>query len=505
MASLSEALLCLQPTSWDTVPQSSEELRKYVRDIFKKSRLVAESVPNPPPYEHDEYYSEEFGTAHSTARVVPSSTRVAESDAQITSMQTQWGKPIKMGGTKENPLGLHVYKLSTGDGKGQWFARRSVHEGLPFTRWRKKLSTEFDETLIVNRMKSENGETPDSTIRGIGAEEKVERVQVKEEDGSELGWVMVYHVSAQFPKPTAPRDFVELIITSDVALQIGGTTQPGRSWMMISKPCVHPNVPEKQGYTRGGYESVELIREIPVKKDIQDSSELSQDHTVKSHDGPVIPNTGAADDDMNPVEWIMVTRSDPGGNIPRWMVHKGTPKSVGTDAAKLVKWAVHENNPQSDGQPGQAESIQGSEGPAKSGELVDQRSSNGNDSASDSDSTDAEFQDAHTGFIPNVTGLINPGLERFAPQAVLDYIPQHQKQHHLPDAIQVQSMVDSSASSNAKEHKLSDLAGSYESDRISLSSPTCEMCIEDIMPDHVAPSEAVQRTRTARRHSTRRS
>ncbi|KAF8463425.1 hypothetical protein BDZ91DRAFT_305464 [Kalaharituber pfeilii] len=26
-----------------------------------------------------------------------------------------------------------------------------------------------------------------------------------------------------------------------------------------------------------------------------------------------------------PVEWVMLTRSDPGGNVPRWMVERGTP------------------------------------------------------------------------------------------------------------------------------------------------------------------------------------
>ena len=36
----------------------------------------------------------------------------------------------------------------------------------------------------------------------------------------------------------------------------------------------------------------------------------------------------------------MVTRSDPGGSIPRWMVDKGTPRSVGADAAKFVNWAM---------------------------------------------------------------------------------------------------------------------------------------------------------------------
>ncbi|KAL1973734.1 hypothetical protein VTN31DRAFT_5294 [Thermomyces dupontii] len=34
----------------------------------------------------------------------------------------------------------------------------------------------------------------------------------------------------------------------------------------------------------------------------------------------------------------MITRSDPGGNVPRWMVERGTPKSIAGDAAKFLNW-----------------------------------------------------------------------------------------------------------------------------------------------------------------------
>ncbi|KMU89850.1 hypothetical protein CIHG_07533 [Coccidioides immitis H538.4] len=74
-------------------------------------------------------------------------------------------------------------------------------------------------------------------------------------------------------------------------------------------------------FVRGQYESVEMIRELPAPIE-GDSSGASE-------------NKG----DANPVEWIMITRSDPGGSIPRWMVEKGTVPSIVSDAKKFIDWA----------------------------------------------------------------------------------------------------------------------------------------------------------------------
>lgn len=70
-------------------------------------------------------------------------------------------------GAKENPLGMSVYKLGGKDGKGAWFARRSVHEGLGFTKWKKGLEREFPETMKVQ------GGPGEGNIRGIGGEKRV--------------------------------------------------------------------------------------------------------------------------------------------------------------------------------------------------------------------------------------------------------------------------------------------------------------------------------------------
>lgn len=503
MASLHDALHSLKPTTWDSVPKAPDELREYVRDLFKNSRLVAESLPDPPPYE-------ETNTVPDTnsLHVVPSPARVAETDPDILPLQKQWGKPIKMGGPKDNPLGVHVWKVSADDGGGSWFGRRSVHEGMSFTRWQEKMSSEYDETLKVNRKKIEKGQTPDSSIRGIGAEEKVETVEVKDEDGSIMAQMMVYHVSAQFPKPTAPRDFVALIVTSDSGLRIGGTKQPGRSWMMVSKPCDHPDVPAKQGYTRGEYESVELIREIPRKgRSGTNSSSGSISGATKGGSSDTNGQSGSEaqgyDEESNPVEWIMITRSDPGGSIPRWMVDKGTPRSVGADAAKFVDWAIQEEKPK------------GQEGPPQDASKdADVPSSNPGTSTNDADCDEDDEEDQldsdlesdltdseviHHGLIASVAGLINSSLERYAPQAVYDYIPHGQRP---PRSIPTdKSTIKSSKSSGTMDYEDAHSIPEKDHDETSLASARSAAAtpiVEEVIHNNVTPAELMEKNKNGK-------
>lgn len=129
--------------------------------------------------------------------------------------------------------------------------------------------------------------------------------------------VAVYQLSAQFPGPTSPREFITLLITSDTSLSdassIAGASP--RHYMVVSIPVSHPEAPPRNGMVRGFYESIEMIREIPLA----DASTDGADH--------------------NPVEWIMVTRSDPGGGIPRFMVERSVPSSIVQDAVKFLDWA----------------------------------------------------------------------------------------------------------------------------------------------------------------------
>jgi hypothetical protein len=438
---------------------------------------------------------------------------MGETDPDITDLQKEWGKPLKMGGPKDNPLDVTVWKLSANDGGGSWFGRRSVHEGIPFSRWRKKLSTEYDETLKENRKKIEKGETPDKSIRGIGAEEKIETIEVKDHDGSVLGDLIVYHVSAQFPKPTAPRDFVELIINSDFGLQAGGCKHPGRSWIMISKPCDHPDIRNKPGYTRGEYESVELIREIPKnngsgsgspsqgsnKNGGSSSSNLQRSEGLPEQNGA----GDGEDEEMNPVEWIMVTRSDPGGNIPRWMVDKGTPRSVGADAAKFINWAVQDDKP-----PKQEESTDTGAADGLSGaNAKSERSANGygSDQADDSDSEyvslDSDGEHSHHGLIASVTGLLNTGLERFAPQ-VLGYGSHHDVSGDPPPEVShtdADGMTHLSPKSVQEDKPALDAgySTSRERDAASLSSTNSEQAASaiDVAHNNLSPEELIKMTK----------
>lgn len=126
--------------------------------------------------------------------------------------------------------------------------------------------------------------------------------------------IAVYQLSAQFPGPTSPREFITLLITSDTCLSDAskiGDSIP-RHFTVVSIPTTHPDAPPRSNMVRGYYESVEMIREIPL---------------------------AGGDAETNPVEWIMITRSDPGGGIPRFMVDRNVPSSIVQDAIKFLDWA----------------------------------------------------------------------------------------------------------------------------------------------------------------------
>lgn len=178
-----------------------------------------------------------------------------------------------------------------------------------------------------------------------------------------------------------------------------------RHFMVVSKPCIHPDCPERDGFIRGQYQSVEFIREISMKKLARksasttnllekdtsrkraDSSSLGKEAVLRSakkfqpqqsigeeeagHDVPVVATSSetnlsvpvgrqrgktisfsqsrgwdeqeADEAESNPVEWIMLTRSDPGGSVPRFMVERGTPSSIVADASKFLDWACSSN------------------------------------------------------------------------------------------------------------------------------------------------------------------
>ncbi|KAJ8065144.1 hypothetical protein OCU04_005857 [Sclerotinia nivalis] len=376
MAALHDALKALGAISYDETP--TDNLKPFLLDAFNSGQLIVDSIPIPDSAES----STARPRSNTTSSIASSASEISASHARspppphdIESLQKEW-KQVKLK-PADNPLGISVYSCKGKDGKGTWFARRSVHEGLGFTKWKRGLEREFPETLKVQ------GGPGEGNIRGIGGERRVAYNNIPG-----TGKMEVYLLSAQFPGPTSPRDFVTMLISSDQALKGQNNHEVPRHFMVISKPCQHPDAPQREGYIRGNYESVEFIREIPTKKAppkrSASASDLTKGHSRdrsgsnlgreavlrnahQKHDQPTTEEVEegiekqasrsdsnlalvgkgektavpSEDDEweQNPVEWIMITRSDPGGSVPRFMIDRGTPAAIVSDAGKFLDWA----------------------------------------------------------------------------------------------------------------------------------------------------------------------
>ncbi len=169
MAALHSALQALGPVEFSSVPV--DNLKPYLLDIFSKCDTLVESVPDPPQDAAPSARSRAAtvsSIASNASEMSSSSARSAPPSPEHATLQKEWGKAIKLG-AKENPLGMSVYKLSAKDGRGSWFARRSVHEGLGFSKWKRALQREFPQSTEVQ------GGPGEGNIRGIGGERRVER------------------------------------------------------------------------------------------------------------------------------------------------------------------------------------------------------------------------------------------------------------------------------------------------------------------------------------------
>ncbi|KAM3555870.1 hypothetical protein MY1884_005354 [Beauveria asiatica] len=331
-----EPLQALAPADWNDLPQ--DDLAAYMNHIFAQSMIVVESIPSP----------SSAATPASTgrARAKTESSAVLRNDAQrfralrqpaasleaAMALRKDW-KEVKVN-PRENPLGINVFKMSSKDGKGAWFARQSVHEGLSFDDWKVGLEREFAESLKVQ------GSPGLGNIRGIGADRHVE-----DKDVDDAGHLSVFQLSAQFPGPTSPRDFITLLLTSDLSHkaenQVGGL----RQYIIVSKPCSHSQCPPRQGIIRGQYESVEIIREVHLEPSMAQRSMSAVDLAVNDDRRPssdIKMSNSERLQDARPVavEWLMVTRSDPGGSVPRFLIEKGTPPGIVGDAGKFLKWTT---------------------------------------------------------------------------------------------------------------------------------------------------------------------
>ncbi|KAF2200071.1 hypothetical protein GQ43DRAFT_432847 [Delitschia confertaspora ATCC 74209] len=313
---LHDALACLRPRKFSEVPVN--ELKPFLSEIFSKAELIVNSVPPPPngsPFESSNRSRPDSIPATSATDLTISKVRRPLATGQQLKLQESWGKPLKMS-NKDAVTGISVFKTAGHDRHGAWFARSSVHEGLGFEKWKKAMQTEFPESLAVQ------GGPGEGNVRGIGGDKRLESVEVEG-----MGKMEVYQLSAQFPGPTSPREFITLLLTSDHCLSAGSqiNDRTPRHYMVVSIPVDHPEAPPRDGLIRGTYESVEMIREIPLPPEAKS----------ENNDG----KEQADDSETNPVEWIMITRSDPGGGIPRFMVERNTPSSIVQDAVKFLNWA----------------------------------------------------------------------------------------------------------------------------------------------------------------------
>ena len=399
MSQLQDALSTLGPIDFDKIPLS--DLNGFMSDAFAQAEVIANSVPSPAggdDFVHAQRSSSQVNSAHNASSMIVSSARPPPVDPSHAELQKDWGKPLKIN-PKENPLGIALHKMAGHDRHGAWFARSSVHEGLGFEKWRRAMRREFLESIAVE------GGPGAGCIRGLGGDQRLVR---KDVEG--VGALEVFQLSAQFPGPVAPREFITLLMTSDNCLSDASAPhvdnseipkQVPRHFMVISKPCQHPEAPEREGYVRGQYESIEMIREIPLtpSKAASTTNLLNKPSAPTKHRdrgrsigfaesrGPeakgerVDRDEGDDEAELNPIQWIMVTRSDPGGGIPRFMVERGTPSSIISDASKFLNWACSTDFPADlealDDEAPQATSLPTAEGRERETEALEQAETNG--------------------------------------------------------------------------------------------------------------------------------
>lgn len=494
---LHEALTVLRPKDWSDIPV--DDLETFLHDVFAKAELITNSVPPPPG--GDDYLSSkparnDANAARSAKDLIPSQARPPLPAPEHQALRDSWGKPVKVG-AKDNPLGLTVYKMAGNDRHGAWFARRSVHEGMGFAKWKRAMQTEFAESLAVE------GGPGEGNVRGIGGDRKLEERVVagvgKLEgvllfcmvpgDALSLTIRLAYQLSAQFPGPTAPREFITLLLTSDNVLSelsaprdgnnVSTTTLP-RHYIVVSIPLTHPDAPPRSGLVRGMYESVEMIREIPLtsSKSASMSNLLSSKHeaphgrdrgstiSYSQTRGPDAKGervdrgdrSNNSDAESNPVEWIMITRSDPGGGIPRFMVERNVPSSICSDAVKFVNWAAGKDDfldesTQADNSSHMASPSE--EHPRMSFDrhsIVDRNAALAGVGTSIADNPPPMFRrisqrsEKNRGIIDTITNAVGNGIETYLPASMQSKLPGAQDDGDFSDSSSDTSSTDSFAS-----------------------------------------------------------
>ncbi|KAE8267175.1 hypothetical protein A4X09_0g5177 [Tilletia walkeri] len=205
-------------------------------------------------------------------------------------------------------------------GKCSWHMRQSVHpitgSGLSYD--------DFRNGLLIDHASNEMMYIPSL-------------VSTKDIQILQGGLASVILNEYQLPIVTADRDFLELLITVDLPphaapfspahralilesqqqkpLQIdpsppSSATEAGglRSFLIVQVPVFHPDAPEKKGYVRGAYASVEAVYEAS---------------------GPTGTET----------VWKMASQSDARGSIPNFLSESSLPGKISEDVPEFIHWA----------------------------------------------------------------------------------------------------------------------------------------------------------------------
>jgi len=473
---LHEALAHLRAKPFSDIP--TDDLAPYLQTTLSTARTIANSVP---PATHFSPVAAPAANSASASPAPPPHRTAATEDTK--GLWTAWGKPLKLS-ARDNALGLAVYKMAGADRHGAWFARRSLHRGLGFAAWRACMAREFDASLAVV------GGPGEGAVRGIAADRRVCECAVEG-----LARLQVFQLSAAFPGPVTPRDFVIMTVSSEGESVLD---EEGRGFVVVSIPVEHPDAPQRDGLVRGFYESVEMIREVKLPRskdsnlrsrsaaDLLDSEpkrsesrqrgitiSYTESRGVDAEDEHI--DASVEDEDEYAVEWIMITRSDPGGGIPRFMVERNTPASITQDAVKFLKWAVQQ----------EAEAFEEEE-MEKEGvpeEERERRRSIAKEMTKDEDIYRPVEANGHlagvipaaSGIISSITGAAGTAVETYAPDIVRErlepWLPHNRSTSNENDDINDDSTDTSSLSSFASAQQFN-TAEEFHSHLIdSLESP----------------------------------
>jgi len=165
---LKDALPTLSSVTYETLPSN---LGEYLQSVFHHAEIIINSIPPLPASEAPSPLPSQANLAKTPEDTLCHPYPDNQIDVRNAASQAAWGKPVKIN-AKENPLGIAVFKMSGHDRNGAWFARRSVHQGFGFTRWKTMMQREFEDEV------AELGGPGAGAVRGITADRQIEKHEV---------------------------------------------------------------------------------------------------------------------------------------------------------------------------------------------------------------------------------------------------------------------------------------------------------------------------------------